>query len=229
MYGLWAYGGSGRTFDTKASAQTFDTRRFTDVSYANACPPATSSQCTLVEVTRANYALGSGVLWWLRARPSRSTPAGCTSTARSVLQSCSWLRLGDEDGDQGAMGGSLEQYPPTGSTAATRARPASGADGLLHRRLPLAPSQACGNYGATGSNLYQAAVRNSPAPPQNPMPRIVVTAGGQVKYSSLQMDAGSQPQSTTLGYRDAITELLYYLEVPRDLHTCRHVDPTTCK
>ena len=65
--------------------------------------------------------------------------------------------------------------------------------------------------------------------PQNPMPRVIVTADGQVKYSSLQMDAGSQPQSTTLGYRDAITELLYYLEVPRDLHSCRHVDATTCR
>jgi type IV pilus assembly protein PilY1 len=122
---------------------------------------------------------------------------------------------------------------PTGSTGGndpcTSSVGAPTAYGYIVDYLTGATSQSCGNYGTTGSLLYQAAARNSPAPPQNPMPRVVVTADGQVKYSSLQMDAGSQPQSTTLGYRDAITEVLTYLEVPRDLHTCRHVDANTCK
>ena len=121
---------------------------------------------------------------------------------------------------------------PTGSTSGDPCTGSVGAPtaySYVVDYLTGAPSQSCGNYGTTGSSLYQAAVRNSPAPPQNPMPRVIVTADGQVKYSSLQMDAGSQPQSTTLGYRDAITELLYYLEVPRDLHSCRHVDATTCR
>jgi type IV pilus assembly protein PilY1 len=240
MYGVWAYGGTDRTFDTKALAQTFDTRRFTDVAYANACPPASSSQCTLVEVTRANYALGSGVTCTVGTKcEAQPLDPGWMYEygTQCPLQSCSpappW---NDEKTATGAppMGGCVlwSSTRPTGSSGGDPCTSSVGAPtaySYIVDYLSGAPSQACGNYGATGSNLYQAAVRNSPAPPQNPMPRIVVTAGGQVKYSSLQMDAGSQPQSTTLGYRDAITELLYYLEVPRDLHTCRHVDPTTCK
>jgi type IV pilus assembly protein PilY1 len=241
MYGVWAYGGGNRTFNDKASAQTFDTRRFTDVSYAPVCAATTGGACTLVDVTRAKYAAGTGL----------SCSVGTICQAQTLdpgwmyeygtecpLQSCSpappWT---DEKTATGAppIGGCVlwSTTRPTGgsggSDPCTTSIGAPTAYGYMVDYLAGTPTQACGSYGTTGSSIYQATSRNSPAPPQNPMPRVVVTADGQIKYTSLQMDAGAQPQSTTLGYRDSVTELLYYLEVPRDLHTCRHTDNTTCK
>jgi type IV pilus assembly protein PilY1 len=239
MFGVWAYGGGNRTFNDKVSAQTFDTRRFTDVSYAPVCAATNGGACTLVDVTHADYTVGTGL----------SCSVGTICQAQTLdpgwmyeygtdcpLQTCSppppWT---DEKTATGAppIGGCVlwSTTRPTGGSAGSDPCSSSigapTAYGYMVDYLAGTPTQACGSYG--GSSVYQAASRNSPAPPQNPMPRIVVTADGQIKYTSLQMDAGSQPQSTTLGYRDAITELLYYLEVPRDLHTCRHVDNTTCK
>jgi type IV pilus assembly protein PilY1 len=240
MYGVWAYGGSSsRTFNTMAGAKTFDAHRSTDVTYsAAACAPA--SGCKLVNTEGASYSRTNGVT---------CTPTGSPCQASTLdpgwmyeygvkcpLQSCSppppWT---DEKTATAA-------WPAWGCTVFSTTRPTGGSSGgdpcTSNVGAPTAyayaldyltgtPSSVCGYF--SGNNGYAAYSRNSSAPPQNPMPRVVITADGQVKMTTLQMDAGSQPDSNDMGYRDSLVNLLYYLEVPRDLHTCRHADPKTCK
>jgi type IV pilus assembly protein PilY1 len=240
MFGVWSYGGSSaRTFNTKAGAQVYDAHRSTDVPYAaSACAPATG--CTLVNTEGASFNRTTGV---------SCTPSGSTCQASTLdpgwmyeygvkcpLQSCSpappWTDEKTATGASPAWGCTLfSTTRPTGGTSGsdpcTSSVGSPVAYGYALDYLTGAPSSVCGYF--SGNNGYPAYSRNSAAPPQNPMPRIIVTADGQVKMTTLQMDAGSQPDSNDMGYSDSLVNLLYYLEVPRDLHGCRHVDNKTCK
>ncbi len=239
MYGLWSFGGA-RVFGDLASAKTFDASRFTDVTYAAVCGVTNGGACTLVDATGATYttATGPGCALgtpcaaqtldpgWMIEYGKRCPMASCSSstwtdekTATSVIPTL------------GVPCVTWSTTRPTGGTAGsdpcTSSVGAPTAYSYILDALSGAPTQSCG-YSVAGVT-YAAQSRNSPAPPQDPMTRVVVTADGQIKYTALHMDAGSQPQSNTLGYRESLSEVMYYLEVPRDLHACRHVDATTCK
>jgi len=84
------------------------------------------------------------------------------------------------------------------------------------------PSGNCGYNAPPDSILYRAAQRNSVAPPSGGIFRVSVSAKGEVAYSSLQMDPGAPPSAITPGTRSDIAEPVYWLEVPRQLHDCRH-------
>jgi hypothetical protein len=60
------------------------------------------------------------------------------------------------------------------------------------------------------------------------MVRMGVSESGRVYYSTLQLDPGSPPSTTGLGSRDLASQL-YWLEVPRDVHDCRHVAGANCE
>ena len=65
---------------------------------------------------------------------------------------------------------------------------------------------------------------------------MVVNAAGEVKYQGLEFPPGTgssgMVQQTDFGTRTDTSEMIYWLEVPRDLHSCRH-DPaasqSTCE
>ncbi len=240
MYGLWAWGGA-RVYKDLAGARSFDAARFTDVTYPAVCGVTNGGACTLVDTTYATYSTATG--------PGCAVGTVCVAQTldpgwmyeygkRCPLSSCSpsppWTDEKTATSSVPTWGVPCVTWSttrPTGGSAGsdpcTSSVGAPTAYGYIVDVLSGAPTQSCG-YSVSGTT-YQASVRNSPAPPQDPMTRVVVTAGGQIKYTSLHMDAGSQPQSTTLGYRESLSDLLYYLEVPRELHTCRHVNPSTCK
>ena len=60
------------------------------------------------------------------------------------------------------------------------------------------------------------------------MVRMGVSRSGQVYYSTLQMDPGGAPATNSLGQRD-LAAPLYWLEVSRDAHNCRHVSSANCQ
>jgi type IV pilus assembly protein PilY1 len=92
------------------------------------------------------------------------------------------------------------------------------------------PRKACGIEDTTPTLAYYAAhQKNAFAPPQNASTRIVVNARGEVNYSTLKIETGGPAEKSNLGTRSSVSEPLYWLEVPRVLHQCRHVDPTTCE
>jgi type IV pilus assembly protein PilY1 len=90
-----------------------------------------------------------------------------------------------------------------------------------------APSTSCG-YADAGL-LYRASPRSTTAPPSASTVRVTLNAKGQVSYSALQLDAGAPPSNKQLGVRSDIFEPIYWLEVPRQLHNCRHVAGGNCE
>jgi hypothetical protein len=76
---------------------------------------------------------------------------------------------------------------------------------------------------------YAASQRNAVAAPQNASVRFVMNQRGQINTSLLKIETGSPAQKQSLNTRNSLAEPLYWLEVPQVTHTCRHVDPTTCK
>ena len=68
-----------------------------------------------------------------------------------------------------------------------------------------------------------------PAPPAGPTPPGPPgggesdCGGGKIVYSAARMDPGSPASKDQLATRSCAVESMYWLEVPRDLHACRHV------
>jgi type IV pilus assembly protein PilY1 len=112
---------------------------------------------------------------------------------------------------------------------------------------------ACGTAVSAGAALL-ATQRSLTSPPTSPMQRITMSppgpgpgpgppppppppgtpntnpcgaAGGrQIRYSTLSMDAGSAPTNSAIGTKCDAAEPIYWMEVPRDLHACRHTTAT---
>lgn len=80
----------------------------------------------------------------------------------------------------------------------------------------------------SSTTVYRAQQRNTIAPPHAPILQMGVTGTGQVYYSTLQLDPGGTPSSNSLGQRE-VAAPLYWLEVPRDAHNCRHVSNANCQ
>ncbi len=47
--------------------------------------------------------------------------------------------------------------------------------------------------------------------------------GAKVVYGAAHFDPGSAVSKSQIATRSCTVEPIYWLEVPRDLHTCRHV------
>ena len=56
-----------------------------------------------------------------------------------------------------------------------------------------------------------------------------VSSDCNISYSVLTLNAGAAPSNTQMGTRTCGGQPVYYLEVPRELHRCRHVDAKQCK
>jgi type IV pilus assembly protein PilY1 len=59
------------------------------------------------------------------------------------------------------------------------------------------------------------------------------SGGGGISYSALNIDPGSAANKTQIGTRTCAMEPIYWLEVPREVHDCRHRpvtpgNPSTC-
>jgi type IV pilus assembly protein PilY1 len=80
--------------------------------------------------------------------------------------------------------------------------------------------------GDPGSATYLATSRSTSratyVAPQPPAPVISVNAkSGQVTYGSVTLDPGSPPSGSTVGANDLVAPV-HWLEVPREVHDCRH-------
>lgn len=239
FYGVLSYGRySEKTFTDRAGAQAFERSRYTDLAYTGtggACA-STGGNCSLIDTTNAMTTVsgawptcsGGETRCWATADdpgwfyeyggPVRACAdcetSGCrnekTGSSASIVFGCTlW-----------------NGFQPVGSTGGTD--PCSGTVGLplvfgyASDYLSGTPTGNCGYNAPPDSVLYRAAQRNSVAPPSGGIFRVSVSAKGEVAYSSLQMDPGAPPSAITPGTRSDIAEPVYWLEVPRQLHDCRH-------
>ena len=239
FFGILAYGGyTEKTFSDAASAVAFEKSRYTDVSFtaAGTCP-STAGNCTLVDTSTAKATVnqntvtcGTGVT---KCMASSSDPGwyynygttcpvetcdstGCTnettgSQANVVYGCIDWNSFVPVGGQAGSN--------PCSGTLASPEVFSYAAD-----YIKGVPSNLCGYNTYPSQVLYIAQQATTTAVPPGSIFRVDVSAGGQVGYSSLQMNPGSAPSSLQSGTRAQIAEPVYWLEVPRSLHNCRH-DP----
>jgi type IV pilus assembly protein PilY1 len=246
-YAIWSYGKEPwRLFSDTASALAFEKNRVTDVPFTG-CGGGTRT-CQLVETSSAlvqDSGTGMGVQTTCRDGTSKCwaedgdngwmysygrwcptgtcTPATWTDeksgSAPSVFRGCTeWSGFRPS-------GGSNTTDPCTAST---------GTPTTIRYRADVksgVPREFCGvDTTVSGRAAYLFGVqKNAYAPPQSGSIRVVVNSKGQVNYSTLKIETGSPAEKQGLGTRSSISEPLYWLEVPRDVHACRHVDPTTCQ
>jgi type IV pilus assembly protein PilY1 len=237
FYGLWAYGRHAtKMFNDLDTARTFERNRFTDVPFTG-CGAAPGGSCSLVDTTQAavttaadDPTCGGGVAkcaatvddagWFYEygsVCPATSCPGagGCNhektgSNPAVVLGCANWNSLQPASSQTGAD-------PCTG----TIGTPVSFT--YLSDFVTGVPTTACGfSQPAPATTVYRAKVAPVIGDPPPPIPRLVVSPTGEISYSALDMPAGAPPSSTTMGVRSDVSEPVYWLEVPREVHRCRH-------
>jgi len=248
FYGFWSYGREPRkTFKTAPEARVFDQNRFTDVAYSGSCAGARGGNCKLVETTWADVTYDTANPALVATACSRAVPG--QTDCKAVPEDAGWFYeygnncplktcgppppWNDEKTGSGstvvlgctAWGG----FRPVG--AATSTDPCSGSVGApvtygyVAHFVSGIPSSSCGY--ADNGGIYRAVQRSTTAPPTAATVRVTFSPSGEISYSTLQIDAGAAPGSKTMGTRSEIGEPVYWLEVPRQLHACRHVAGST--
>ncbi|HQR29045.1 MAG TPA: PilC/PilY family type IV pilus protein [Anaeromyxobacteraceae bacterium] len=242
FYGVWAYGGiATKTFSDQASARTFDANRFTDGAYAASCTGTRGNSCSLVETTHAEVryvtdprmptvtCLSGSVCSALPSDPGWFYEYGRRCPAAECVDP-TWNDEKTGSGSSVVLGCAVwSGLRPYGK--------ASGGDPCTNLATPITygyladfvsgvPTAACG-YDQSNL-LYRATQRSTTAPPSAPLVRVTVNEAGKVSYSTLQLDSGAPPANKQLGVRTDLFEPMYWLEVPRDLHNCRHTPNGNC-
>jgi type IV pilus assembly protein PilY1 len=240
FFGFVAYGGDAKKkFTTASEAKTFDRARSTDVAFSSSdCP---GGSCALIDTTRARAVVGANLpdctaaggaqCYAKQGDPGWFYQYGdvCPTSACPDFGACSSEKTGS--GSLVTFGCVLwNGFQPIGVQSG--GDPCTGdigsplSYGYTSDYLTGVPRQGCG-YSVTGSTtLYRGQQRSSVSPPSAPLARITAGARGGVQYSGLQLDPGSPPQNTSAGTRTDFAESVYWLEVPRELHSCRH-DPAS--
>jgi len=247
FFGVLSYGRyPEKIFTTAADAVRFDKNRYTDatVALAGVCA-STGGSCTLVDTTTAvtridrPYATcGGGVT---KCQATADDPGWfyqygqtCPIAQTCNLGTCSNEKTGSSAGI--SFGCTLwNGFQPVGAQSGSD--PCTGSVGTpvvygyASDYVSGVPSGNCGYNSYPETTLYRAQQRGTVAPPSGGIFRVSVSKKGEVSYSSLQMDPGAAPSNTQTGTRSDIAEPVYWLEVPRTLHECRHdpANPGACE
>ncbi len=245
FYGLWTYS-ADRAFNNTTGAKAYDASRFTDVPFTG-CTGPVGGKCQVIDTTHASVTFDSvsGLRTiscgkgspcsatssdpgWMYEYGDRCPTSSCTSTppwldektatTAEAAASCviwnTFRPLGSAQLDPCAAGS------VTTTSFTYLADAVSGTP-----REPDGNGAACGFV--TGNSVNRAQSRSNPEPPKEPV--VVIDYNPvthQVIQKVLQFDQGAQSMSSAP--MDS-NQPGYWLEVPRDLHSCRHVNNTTCE
>jgi type IV pilus assembly protein PilY1 len=239
FYGVWSYS-SGRSFDNATTAVTFDRNRFTDVPIAGVtCAGPTGNACTLVNTTTATVAASGAV----------TCGTGVTKCSATASDPGWFYEYGRKDPVTGGAASWTDEKTGSGATvlnscvdwntirpmgAAVTSTPCEAGAGFPRNYTYLAdgitgvPSgKFCGFQANATADVQRASSRESIAPPLDPTMVVTVTESGGVKPTALQIEPGVMT-SKDMAETSEVSHPMYWLEVPRDLHACRHVDATLC-
>jgi type IV pilus assembly protein PilY1 len=243
-FGFHSYGGWERKFTDAASALKFDKRRLTDTENFNCGTDANGVKinCSLVDVTipdsdyaeytrpdgtKAKYlptaklnaakrGTTEGPGWFVKYNPIQErTAAGSTVLAGIVF----WPTFAPASGG----GGSACSLSGVGDMS--NMWQADAITGL--------PDQADGfrMYNDKGEMLGFSSFkgRATSAPPTDPPPLISLSKSGGIRYEVAVTSPGEAPRTEKLRDQRNVTPDIYWLEVPRNLHECRHENAAACK
>jgi type IV pilus assembly protein PilY1 len=227
-FGFHAYGGWQRRFHDAAEALAFDEGRLTeDGSLVDVTIPDSAYQ-TYVHPTQG---------------PVRYVPTSTlASLPRGTLEGPGWfLRYGGPQEKTAAgsavLGGIVfwpSFSPPAGATVSACELVGSGDISRSWQADVITglPDQSDGFrlVDASGNPLgfLPSKTRDAWAPPPEPAAVVSVSASGVVRYEVVMPSVGSAPVTETLRERENTAPDIYWLEVPRNLHVCRHENAQAC-
>lgn len=91
-------------------------------------------------------------------------------------------------------------------------------DGRTYHAHFVTGSTSCGVLTGDRSTVARTTI----VPPPPPTPVVAINAEtGEVRYSMISLEPGSPPSQTSVGQGDPLGTI-YWLEVPREQHQCRH-------
>ena len=67
------------------------------------------------------------------------------------------------------------------------------------------------------------------APPPEPANVIAISKTGKIRYGIAVIEPGAKPTQETLREKSDLASDVYWLEVPRSVHQCRHLDGKSCQ
>jgi len=234
-FGFHSYGGAKRKFSTKDGAVEFDKMRVSDKASGYTCP--TGVVCSLVDVTIPDSAyeylapdasgykqrylpaakLGGlkrgnpeGPGWFIRYNNSllERTAAGSTVLAGVVFWP-SFAPVAGKSGSACSLSGSGDMSYSWQADAIT---------GL--------PDMAAGFKAGTG--FIDSKGRGTTAPPSEGSPIISLSATGGIRFEVAVTSPGDAPKTEKLRDQKNVTPDIYWMEVPRNLHACRHENAEAC-
>ncbi|WP_257452114.1 pilus assembly protein [Archangium lipolyticum] len=227
-FGFHAYGGSQRRFRDAAEALAFDDMRVTEGS-------------SLVDVTIPDNAYQTYV--HPTQGPVRYVPTSAlASLPRGTAEGAGWfMRYGGPQEKTAAgsavLGGIVfwPSFSPPTSTLVSACRLVGSGD--LSRSwqadvITGLPDQSAGFQlvDADGNPLgfMPSKTRDAWAPPPEPAAVVSVSPSGGVRYEVVMPGVGASPVTETLRERQNTTPDISWLEVPRNLHVCRHENAQAC-
>jgi len=227
FYGVWAFGGAGRTFDNATDAATFDANRFTDIAYTGPCAGPASGACQLTNVTYANVDASGAVTcssgtscsansyspgWYYEYGHAAACPlaSGCDSTdwtdektasGAGILSSC-------------VIWNSFRPVAGAGSTPCTLTSGSARNYAYLADFVSGVPTPSCGVGNATTPTGYvRASVATGIAPPNQWAAAVTRSKSGGTMFQQLAFPAGGTPQAEQVGVGSDTNQTIYWLEV----------------
>jgi len=234
-FGFHAYGGWQRKFTDEDGAVKFDKMRVSDKKSGYSCP--TGVNCSLVDVTipdsayeympadasgfKQRYIPTAKILglkragsedpgWFIRYNNSllERTAAGSTVLAGIVF----WPSFSPAAGKSGSA------CSLTGSGDMSYSWQADAITGL--------PDMAEGFR--TGLGYIDSKGRGTTAPPSEGAPIISLSKTGGIRFEVAVTSPGDAPKTEVLHDKSNVTPDIYWMEVPRNLHECRHENAEAC-
>ncbi len=236
-FGFHSYGGTQRRFKTGAEAVAFDHKRVTDGSFD--C--GVGVNCSLVDVTIPDSAYATyvhptlGSIRYVPTSTMATLPRGTTEGPGWFLQ---YGGLQEKTAAGSAVLGGIVFWPsfspPAGATVSacklsgegdlSRSWQADAITGLPDQSEGFRVTDKDGNLlGSRPSKTSDAW-----APPPDPAAVVSLSPSGSIRYEVVMPGVGTGLVKETLRERLELAPDISWLEVPRNLHTCRHANSSAC-
>ncbi|WP_434387193.1 hypothetical protein [Melittangium boletus] len=236
-FGFHAYGGAKRTFKDAISAVAFDKTRVTD-KQGVMCE---GINCSLVDVTipkelYKTFKDAAGV-------EQRYLSAADLPKLKSAgSESAGWFMTYDNKATERTASGSTvlagvvfwSSFAPAdgaGAAACSLSGPGDMSYAWQADAITGLPDQAAGfrlDLGAGGTGWIRGRGRPTTAPPGEPAPIVALSKTGGIRYEVALSAPGMAVETEKLGSQKNVTPDISWLEVPRNLHECRHENSEAC-